>query len=223
MKVVSLLSSPDVIKLSEQIPRLKIVEGKLSTADGARVDVVYPATGKVLLIVDPLDTLPSLPSEPDQAIRKASGSGFDSGAAVLIQSKKMIFRLPGRAAKSIPISRLFRNADLTGPQILRQLKDLANVYVLPIFLFFLVACPIFVLMKSYIIALLMKLFRLDHSVVAATRLIIVASTPSMLLSGLSVALSIHLGQFEGFIFSAIFFVYVWLAFFFCGRYGVVGK
>ncbi|MBX9571597.1 MAG: DUF1189 family protein [Candidatus Obscuribacterales bacterium] len=207
-RVVQTLSSAEVVSMMEQMPRLHFKNGVMSTASGDRVDLIYPKSGSLFMIVDPRDTVADIGS---------------TGATVLVQSKNVTVHLHSKEPAVIPLSKIYKDTDLDGKQILGQIKSLANATVLPIFLILNIGSFLFILFKSMMLALLLKLLRTRHSIFAATRLIIMATTPSLILSGLSIIAQIHFGKAESGIFTGIFFGYVWLAFFFCRKEDIVGK
>lgn len=218
-RVVSTLCSANVAAMMDSMPQLKFTNGAMSTVSGERVDITNPSSGKVFLIVDPKDSV----------------SDFEStDAKVLLQSKNIFVNLRNSEARpskpdtlkkptAIPLAKLYKNEELDGKQILDQLKNLANASVLPIFLLLSIGSFLFILFKSILLAVLLKLLRSRHSILGATRLIIMATTPSLILSGLSILVGLHFGKFESSIFTGLFFGYVWLAFFFCRREGIVGE
>jgi hypothetical protein len=217
-RVVSTLCSANVVAMMDSVPRLKFNNGVMSTVSGERVDITNPGSGKTFLIVDPKDTVNDMES---------------TDAKVLLQSKNIFVNLrsdapsakPSTSKKptAIPLAKLYNNEELDGKQVLSQLKNLANASVLPIFLLLSIGSFLFILFKSLLLAVLLKLLRSRHSILGATRLIIMATTPSLILSGVSILAGLHFGKFESSIFTALFFGYVWLAFFFCRREDVIGK
>jgi hypothetical protein len=207
-RVVSTLCSESVVSMMDTMPRIQFKNGVMSTVSGERVDVANPKTGKTFLIVDPKDTL----------------SNFEStGARVLLQSKNVHVLLQSDKPATLPLAKLYKDEELDGKQVLGQLKNLANASVLPIFLLLSMGSFLFILVKSLMLAVLLKLLRSRHSILGATRLIIMATTPSLILSGLCILAGIHFGKAESSIFTGLFFGYVWLAFFFCRREDVVGN
>lgn len=218
-RVVSTLCSANVAAMMDSMPQLKFTNGVMSTVSGERVDITNPSSGRVFLIVDPKDSV----------------SDFEStDAKVLLQSKNIFVNLRNSEARpskpetlkkptAIPLAKLYNNEELDGKEVLSQLKNLANASVLPIFLLLSIGSFLFILFKSILLAVLLKLLRSRHSILGATRLIIMATTPSLILSGLSILAGLHFGKFESSIFTALFFGYVWLAFFFCRREDVIGE
>lgn len=215
MKITNALSSESVHKMIEQIPVMTINNGTMSTESAERVDI-YSSTagsapddrsGRLFMVVDPNNTIASIES---------------TGALVLVQSKKLQFKLRGRRAQTLPLAKIFHDQKLSGSKLLQQVRDLVNITAVPVAIFLYLSSFVFVWGKAAFLALIMKLLQTKHSFAAATRLIIVASTPSMIISGISVIGSFYLGKYEGTIFTGLFLIYVWLAFYFCRRAGVVG-
>ena len=194
--------------MMDQVPKMQIKNGVMSTVSGDRVELVYPKSGRLFLIIDPKDTIPDIKS---------------TDATVMLQSKNVSVHLRSKDSTVFPLSKIYQNTELNGKKILDQVQGLANVTVLPIYLVLVIGSFLFILFKSMLLAVLLKLLRTRHSILAATRLIIMATTPSLILSGLSILTQIHFGKAESGIFTGIFFGYVWLAFFFCRREEVIGQ
>lgn len=207
-RVLQTLASTEVVTMLDQMPTLSIKNGVMRTASGDRVDLIYPKTGKVFLIIDPKDTVSDIQT---------------TDATVMVQSKNVQVHLQSKQPTVFPLSKIYKDRELDGKQIRIQILNLANATVLPIFLIMNIGSFLFVLFKSMLLAVLLKLLRTPHSILAATRLILMATTPSLLLSGLSILAQIHFGKYESGIFTVLFFAYCWLAFFFCRRALVIGK
>ncbi len=200
-KVMSNLSAPESETMFHGMPTLLFKNGSMSTAsaDGKLVVMKKEGFDKNVIVIDPNDTL----------------SFEDAGAPVLLQSKQFIVQMmPKRKPLTLKYANFLHDKQMTGMDILNQLKSLANSSVLPIFLFVYVVTFALIFARAIVFALIMKLFRTKHSFAGATRLIVVASTPSLLLAALVAWLNIQ-GVWQHPIYAFLFFLYFGLSFRWC--------
>lgn len=199
--VADCLGSSGLEEVFKSMPELDIKNGELSTL---RQDLIVlrlkskQASAIDLIVIDPKNTI----------------SNFEQAKApVLLQSKTFYVQLkPGRAATKLKYSQFFKDGKIEGQKILNQLKDLANVLLLPFFVLIASLHFSFVLTRSLLIALFLKLFRMKTGFKSILRLLIVASTPSSLMTAISMALSWDFGNFEQPLFSTLFLAYAVFAF-----------
>ncbi|MBX9723717.1 MAG: DUF1189 domain-containing protein [Candidatus Obscuribacterales bacterium] len=202
VKVMTVLASPETESMFKSMPVLKVRNGVFSTVDGNVREFKLASSNNVLVVLDPKDTIPAAASSA-------------STAPVMLQSKSFILNLSGRKPLSLFYPLFVRDKELTGSGLLEQLKNLANAVLIPLFLAVYCYNFLWVLSRSLVVALFAKLFKTSHSFATSTRLVVAASTPSVLVAALVFWLQIHLGKFESPLFATIFFVYVTLAFRWC--------
>ncbi len=214
VKVMTVLASPETEAMFKSMPVLKVRNGVFSTEDGSVREFKLASSNNVLIVLDPKDTIPA--ADPSAHAPAAPASvAPNSSAPVVLQSKSFIVNLSGRKPMILRYPLFFRDKELTGIGLLEQLKSLANAVLIPLFLVVYCYNFLWVLSRSLLVALFAKLFKTSHSFATSTRLVVVASTPSVLVAALVFWLQIHLGKFESPLFASIFFVYVLLAFRWC--------
>jgi hypothetical protein len=203
IRTMDFLESPACQKMFAGMPDCRLQNAVLSTAGSRLVELRLADRPGNVLVIDSQDKLCKFE---------------DAHALVLLQSKQItIGTVSGHRPIKTGYRRFFQDGEISGAGIIKLLRGLVNAAVLPVAVVLIIYTVLTVLAKSMLLAFLLRLFGLSHTFAAATRLIVAASTPSMLLSGAAVLLNMHFGSFEDPLFTTIFFVYVIFAFRACRR------
>ena len=199
-KIAAKLYSPEIETLFHSMPDMTLQNGKIMGVEKP-VQLQIPGQTVNIVVIDPENKYADLES---------------ANAIVLMQKEQFIFRTKAeRQVLKLPYRHFFRDGRFSGPGILQQLRDMANVAIIPLGIVIGSVNFIFVLCRSLLIAALLKLFKYRTKFGTACRLLVVASTPATLLTGISLLTGIHLAEFEDAIFALLFFGYAFFAFYSC--------
>ena len=201
LKVMSFLESPSTVAVAQGMPMLKIKQGEMSTASG-ELQLVLDDQRKTAVVIDPKDTL----SDLEQA-----------AAPVLLQSKTFTFQLPKQKPIKMKYKSLLTDSDVSGVGILTQLKDLASAVPLLVAVIMTLFAFLMTMLKSLVLALLLRAFRMRQSYIDCSRLLIVAFCPALLLSGLLTLSRLPLGDWDAHLFNGISLLYIIFAFRSCAQ------
>lgn len=192
-KVMTFLQSAGIEQVAHSMPLLTIEKGKLSTAAGG-VEAVADEAGHRVVVVDPKDSIANFD---------------DAHALVLLQSEYFTVR---KASLKLKYASLVKDGTISGAQIIGQLKELANASLLPLAVAVALFCFVMTAIKAMLLAFVLKSLKLPHSFVDASRLLIVAFTPSTLLTGLTLFLNLKLVEWDAYLFNCISIAYIIFAF-----------
>ncbi len=201
LRAMAVIKAPDIDAIMHALPTLTLKDGAISTASNNMERIIHPGSkSNVVVIVDPKDTL------RDQA-----------AAPVVLQSHEFTIQVPGGKPVVLPYKGMFRDGDITGDAILKQMTATANMLILPIVAIVVLISFSFTFTKALVVALILRAFKSRYSFADATRILFVASTPSIILSGLGILGNVHLGPMDTHLFNGIFVLYAIFAFRVCAQ------
>lgn len=201
LRAMTVIKAPDINQVLHAMPTLTIKDGVMSTATNTTERLIHPGSkSTVVILVDPKDSIKE-----------------EAAAPVVLRSHDFVIQMPGRKPMVLPYKRLIADGDITGDAIIKQMTALANSLLIPIVVLAMVISFSFTFTKAMIVALILRAFKTNYSFADAVRLLLVASTPSILLSGLGIFANVHLGPMDTHLFNGIFVLYAIFAFRVCAQ------
>jgi len=201
LRAMAVIKAPDIDAIMHAMPTLKLKDGEISTSTNNVERINHPGSNStVVMIVDPKDTIKD-----------------EAAAPVVLHSHEFTIQVPGRKPVVLPYKGMFRDGDITGDAILKQMNATANWLLLPIVAIVVVISFSFTFTKALVVAIILRAFKAKYSFADATRILFVASTPSIVLSGLGILANVHLGPMDTHLFNGIFVLYAIFAFRVCAQ------
>ncbi|MBX9690440.1 MAG: DUF1189 family protein, partial [Candidatus Obscuribacterales bacterium] len=177
-------------------PEMKLSDGKISTLESRVLAFRLPAYSENLLVIDPKNTIKSFE---------------DAHARVLLQEEKFLLLLPSGSPVTLGYKRFFPDGIYRAAELQARFLGLVQASLVPLGIFVLLSNFSFCLIKSIVLALLLKIFKLKLRFLTLVRLLIVSCSPASLLSGLMIFSNLRFEKIEGPLFFVISSAYIILS------------